>query len=141
MASGKGSARPRMRARASGRPPTAAACATWETSSGHTAILRSEMDLKKTKIFTLSGDRPECSDTVARFAKNMQDLQRKVGTMILKSLGVQRSTSSALFYNVRLVHYGSLSETGTTTGLSMQPHRDCMGRSYTYSSMSVDDFV
>jgi hypothetical protein len=147
-----------IRGRASGRPPTAAACATWETTSGHTAILRSgmsswsgslsaEMDLKKTKIFTLPCDRPECSDTVARFAKNMQDLQRKLGTMILESLGVQRSTSSRTSKHSPTTSgwctTARCPRRGRRPACPCNPTGNARGWSYTYSSMSadIDDFV
>ncbi|CAL5006360.1 unnamed protein product [Urochloa decumbens] len=73
---------------------------------------------------------PAFCDTVATFARNMLDLKRKVGRMILESLGVPaecvESHLDSLAYNVRLAHYGPLPDTATTTtGLSMQPHRDC----------------
>ncbi|CAO2188167.1 unnamed protein product [Urochloa humidicola] len=82
------------------------------------------------------GGNPAFCDTVGTFAKNMLDLERKVGRMILESLGVKtehvESHLQALAYNVRLTHYGPLRTAGTavaaaarTTDLSMQPHRDC----------------
>ncbi|CAL4998667.1 unnamed protein product [Urochloa decumbens] len=66
-----------------------------------------------------------CSGTVSAFATNMLGLQRKVGTMVLESLGVgQGSLGShlgSLSYSVRLSHYG-VSEAGG--GMLMKSHRD-----------------
>ncbi|CAL5006352.1 unnamed protein product [Urochloa decumbens] len=66
-----------------------------------------------------------CSDTVSAFATNMLGLQRKVGTMVLESLGIgQGSVGShhdSLNYSVRLSHYG-VSEAGD--GMLMKSHRD-----------------
>jgi isopenicillin N synthase-like dioxygenase len=71
-----------------------------------------------------------CSDTVGTFAKNMMDLERTVVTMILESLGVREEHVDAhhesVAHNVRLSHYGTLSETGPAD-VSMQVHRDCSG--------------
>ncbi|CAM0151197.1 unnamed protein product [Urochloa decumbens] len=96
--SGQRLRRRRMRACAHGRPPTPAPSGTSATSSGRTAaILRS------------------ASDTVSAFAVNMLSLQRRVGAMVLESLGVgQDSVAShldSLNYSVRLSRYG-VSEAG-----------------------------
>ncbi|CAL4998669.1 unnamed protein product [Urochloa decumbens] len=107
--SGQRLRRRRMRACAHGRPPTPAPSGTSATSSGRTAaILRS------------------ASDTVSAFAVNMLSLQRRVGAMVLESLGVgQDSVAShldSLNYSVRLSRYG-VSEAGD--GMLMKPHRGC----------------
>ncbi|CAO2163393.1 unnamed protein product [Urochloa humidicola] len=99
----------------------------WETTDDAGAV-RNVGDL-----LWPDGGNPAFCDTVGTFAKNMLDLERKVGRMILESLGVQaehvESHLQALAYNVRLAHYGPLLPAGTaaaaTTDLSMQPHRDC----------------
>ncbi|CAL5006357.1 unnamed protein product [Urochloa decumbens] len=103
--SGRCPKRRRTRACAPGRPPTPAPSGTSATSSGRMeAILRS----------------------VSAFAANMLGLERKVGAMVLESLGVgQGSVAShldSLNYSVRLSRYG-VSEAGD--GMLMKPHRDC----------------
>ncbi|CAO2206704.1 unnamed protein product [Urochloa humidicola] len=57
------------------------------------------------------GGNPAFCDTVGTFAKNMLGLERKMGRMILESLGVKaervESHLLALAYSVRLAHYGT----------------------------------
>ncbi|PUZ51434.1 hypothetical protein GQ55_6G186300 [Panicum hallii var. hallii] len=90
---------------------------------------------------------PAFCDTVARFAKNMQDLQRKLGTMILESLGVQRSTSSRTSKHSPTTSgwctTARCRRRGRRPACPCNPTGSARGWSYTYSSMSadIDDFV
>ncbi|CAL5006354.1 unnamed protein product [Urochloa decumbens] len=90
----------------------------WETTNG--GAVRNVGD-----VLWPHGGNPAFCDTVSAFATNMLGLQRKVGTMVLESLGVgQGSLGShldSLNYSVRLSHYG-VSEAGD--GMLMKSHRD-----------------
>ncbi|CAO2175445.1 unnamed protein product [Urochloa humidicola] len=72
------------------------------------------------------GGNPAFCDAISAFAANMLGLERKVGTMVLESLGIGQgnvaSHLDSLNYSVRLSHYG-LSEAGA--GMLMRSHRDC----------------
>ncbi|CAL5006351.1 unnamed protein product [Urochloa decumbens] len=90
----------------------------WETTNG--GAVRNVGD-----VLWPHGGNPAFSDTVSAFATNMLGLQRKVGTMVLESLGIgQGSVGShhdSLNYSVRLSHYG-VPEAGD--GMLMKSHRD-----------------
>ncbi|CAL4998666.1 unnamed protein product [Urochloa decumbens] len=90
----------------------------WETTNG--GAVRNVGD-----VLWPHGGNPAFCGTVSAFATNMLGLQRKVGTMVLESLGVgQGSLGShlgSLSYSVRLSHYG-VSEAGG--GMLMKSHRD-----------------
>ncbi|CAL5006355.1 unnamed protein product [Urochloa decumbens] len=90
----------------------------WETTNG--GAVRNVGD-----VLWPHGGNPAFCDTVSAFATNMLGLQRKVGTMVLESLGIgQGSVGShhdSLNYSVRLSHYG-VPEAGD--GMLMKSHRD-----------------
>ncbi|CAO2206705.1 unnamed protein product [Urochloa humidicola] len=71
------------------------------------------------------GGNPAFCDTVSVFATNMLDVERKVGTMVLESLGVGKGSVAShidsLNYSARLSHYGVSEE---CDGKLMKSHRD-----------------
>ncbi|CAO2163391.1 unnamed protein product [Urochloa humidicola] len=90
----------------------------WETTNG--GAVRNIGD-----VLWPHGGNPAFCDTVSAFATNMLGLQRKVGAMVLESLGVgQGSLGShldSLNYSVRLSRYGV---SDAADGMLMKSHRD-----------------
>ncbi|CAO2206706.1 unnamed protein product [Urochloa humidicola] len=91
----------------------------WETTNA--GAVRNVGDL----LWPHGGGNPAFCDTVLAFATNMLSLQRKVGTMILESLGVEQGSVAShidsLNHSVRLSHYGVSDE---CDGMLMKSHRD-----------------
>ncbi|OEL36887.1 putative 2-oxoglutarate-dependent dioxygenase AOP1.2 [Dichanthelium oligosanthes] len=91
----------------------------WETTNG--GGVRNVGD-----VLWPHGNQAFC-DTVWTFATNMLGLEKKVGAMIMESLGVGQervcSHLDSLNHSVRLSRYGVSSEAGA--GMLMKSHRDC----------------